>query len=187
MVYDDRAEAPPTGHQLPADFVAPRTWPRVWGIDWGKDLTHRSIAGVGIIDPEGRMYHTREVYKTRLRPDVLGRRAKEWIDSGVEPHPVAVVCDHDTANEGYQEGFEGASGLSLSLADKADRKKGIEATQARFDRAPDEGGTPGRARIFFRPGALDHPPDGVLSGHRTPDVRAGRHGGLRVRPGSAGR
>ena len=57
VVYDYRAEAPPAGHLLATDFVAPRDWPRVWGIDWGK--TAPTVLAVWAVDPEGRMYHTR--------------------------------------------------------------------------------------------------------------------------------
>jgi phage terminase large subunit len=152
VVYDYVAAAPPEGHLLPADFRAPPEWPRVWSIDWG--MTAPTSLGVWAVDPDCRMYRTREVYKTRLRPDVLGRRAREWIDSGEEPAPRAIVCDHD---EERKADFEKASGLALELADKRDRDKGIEATQARFDRADD-----GRARIFFREGAREHPADRFL-------------------------
>lgn len=142
-------------HLLPTGWIAPREWPRVWGIDWGK--TSPTVLGVWAVDPDGRMYATREVYKTRLRPDVLGRHVKEWISTGAEPIPRVIVCDHDTANEGYQENFERESGLSLQLADKADRKKGIEACQSRFDVADD-----GKPRIFFAPRACEHVPDSFL-------------------------
>lgn len=109
---------------------------------------------VGAVDPEARIHVTREAYKTRLRPDVLGKTAKGWIDSGVEPRPVAIVCDHD---EERKADFEKASGLHVDLADKRDRDKGIEALQARFDVADD-----GRARVFFREGMRDHPADRYL-------------------------
>jgi len=155
VIYEFVAEPAPRGHLLPRGWQAPREWPRVWGIDWGK--TAPTVLGVWAIDPEGRMHLTREVYKTRLRSDVLGRRAREWVESGAEPHPRAIVCDHDTANEGYQEGFEGASGLQLTLADKSDRNKGIEDCQARFDPADD-----GRPRVFFAEGAREHEPDRFL-------------------------
>lgn len=146
----------PARHLLPRGYPIPREWPRVWGIDWGK--TAPTVLGVWAIDTEGRMYLTREVYKTRLRPDVLGRRAREWVESGLEPRPRAIVCDHDTAREGYQDGFERASGLVLELADKADRKKGIEACQARFDPGADA-----RPRVFFVESAREHPADRFLA------------------------
>lgn len=158
VVYDYIAQPPPDGHLLPADWQAPREWPRVWGIDWGK--TAPTVLGIWAVDPEGRMYLTREVYKTRLRPDVLGKRAKEWIETGLEPPPRAIVCDHD---EERKADFQKASDLVVDLADKRDRDKGIEACQARFDRADD-----GRARIFFREASREHAPDSFLVDHGKP-------------------
>lgn len=153
VVYDYRA-APPEqgGHLLPESFRAPAEWPRVWSIDWGK--TSPTSLGIWAVDGEKRMHRTREVYQTRLRPDVLGKRAKKWIEEGTEPRPRAIVCDHD---EERKKDFEKASGLTVELADKRDRDKGIEATQARFDLADD-----GRARIFFRENAREHPADRYL-------------------------
>ena len=49
-------------HLLPAGWEAPREWPRVWGIDWGK--TAPTVLGVWAVDPDGRMYLVREVYQT---------------------------------------------------------------------------------------------------------------------------
>ncbi|HVK09432.1 MAG TPA: hypothetical protein VM597_11710 [Gemmataceae bacterium] len=59
------------------------------------------------------MYLVCEVYQTRLGPDVLGRRARGWMESGAEPAPRAIVCDHDTLRLRFQEQFEAASGLAL--------------------------------------------------------------------------
>lgn len=141
VVYD----YDPARHLLPADWAPPPDWPRVWGIDWGK--TSPTVLGLWAADPDGRMYAYREVYQTRLRPDQLGRWARREIDEGREPRPKAIVCDHD---EERKADFERASGLSLELADKKDRDKGIEALQARFDDADD-----GRPRIFLRPDARE--------------------------------
>lgn len=146
----------PAVHTWDRNRPIPRAWPRIWGIDWGKRVP--TALGIWAVDPEGRLLLTREVYQPHLRPDVLGKRAKRWIDRGDEPAPRAVVCDHDTGNDGYQTLFEKASGLSLELADKADRDQGIQATQARFDVDPDDG----QPRIAFCESTLDHTPDTAL-------------------------
>jgi len=146
----------PARHVHELGWEAPAAWPRVWSIDWGKRVP--TSLGVWAVDPAGRMHLNREVYQAHLRPDVLGRRAIGWVESGIEPRPVAIVCDHDTGNDGYQEAFEKASGLYLELADKADRDKGIQELQARFDLAAD-----GQPRIMFRAEALDHEPDRSLA------------------------
>lgn len=162
VVYDFVARYAPHGHLLPGDFRAPPEWPRVWAVDWGK--TAPTCLLVGAVDPHGRIHITREVYKTRLRPDVLGKRAAAWVEAGEEPRPRAIVCDHD---EERRADFEAASGLALELADKRDRDKGIEALQARFDF--DAGGMP---RVLIREGCREHPPDDFLAGNGRPTCLA---------------
>lgn len=130
----------PATHLKAHSWAPEQSWRRVWGIDWGK--TSPTVLGLWAIDPECRMHGYREVYQTRLRPDQLGKWAKDQIESGAEPRPLAIVCDHD---EERKQDFERASGLTLSLADKRDRDKGIEAMQAMFDVQPD-----GLPRVFFR-------------------------------------
>lgn len=146
----------PELHTWPTGRAVPRDWVRIWGIDWGKRVP--TALGVWAVDPEGRMVLTREVYQTHLRPDVLGRRVRRWVEEGAEPHPRLIVCDHDTGNDGYQRAFEESSGFALDLADKSDRDKGIQDTQARFDPDPDDG----RPRIYFCENCRDHDADPTL-------------------------
>jgi PBSX family phage terminase large subunit len=127
-------------HLHPADWQPEKSWRRVWGIDWGK--TSPTVLVFGAVDEVGRLHCYRELYQTRLRPDQLGKWAKEQISLGNESRPVAIVCDHDPERKQL---FEQASGLMLTLADKADRDKGIEAMQSRFDFSDGE-----LPRIFFR-------------------------------------
>jgi hypothetical protein len=147
----------PRIHLLPHEWEAPKHWPRVWGIDWGK--TSPTVLGIWAVDDEGRMYLTREYYKTRLRPDRLAAWVLEELSTGREPMPRAIVCDHDPERK---DDFEKACResqfpLALQMADKTDRDKGIEACQARFDVQAD-----GKPRIFFRQGSLANQPDRYL-------------------------
>lgn len=142
----------PERHELPRDWKPDASWARVWGIDWGKRSP--SVLQLWAVDPDGRMYLYREVFKTRQRPDLLGEWAKEEISSGRERHPHGIVCDHDEESKRL---FEVAIGLHLTNADKADRDKGIEEMQARFDVQED-----GRPRIFFSPLARCHDADQLL-------------------------
>lgn len=135
----------PAVHLKPASWSPDPAWRRVWGIDWGK--TSPTVLGLWAIDPACRMHGYREVYQTRLRPDQLGKWAKAQIISGKEPKPLAIVCDHD---EERKADFERASGLTVSLADKKDRDKGIESMQAMFDVQED-----GEPRVFFRADARE--------------------------------
>lgn len=139
--FDDNGQCIHPGHMLPESWTPPAEWPRVWGIDWGK--TSPTVLGLCAVDDDGRLYHYREVYQTRMRPDELGKWAKREIETGREKKPLAIVCDHD---EERKVDFEKASGLNLELADKRDRDKGIEAMQSRFDLDED-----GKPRIFFKP------------------------------------
>lgn len=150
--YDDAGTLTHPGHLLPAGWKAANLrpeWPRVWSIDWG--ISAPTVLQMWAVDPAGRMYLYREKFRVQLRPDILGRWAKELMQNGQEPRPRVVVCDHDEKNKAQ---FEQSSGLGLTLADKADRDRGIETTQERFDLDAD-----GLPRIFFCSDALDGEPD----------------------------
>lgn len=142
----------PEVHQLPKGWEPPRGWPRVWGVDWGESSP--TALGMFAVDPQGRMYHYREVYQTHLRADKLGEWAKAEVDSGREPVPHGIVCDHDPDKK---VDFERTSKLTLTMAEKADRLEGIQAMQERFDVQED-----GKPRMFLRPDALAHEPDRIL-------------------------
>ena len=110
------------------DFKVPASWRRCWSIDWGESSP--SVLQIWAYDPEGRMFLTRELYQSHLRADFMGTWAKKMLESGEEKIPEAVVCDHDDKKK---NAFEKTSGLSLRLADKADRDKGLAEMQTRYD------------------------------------------------------
>jgi phage terminase large subunit len=140
LVYDGYvAEPTPKGHILQPGWKAPNDWRRVWGIDWG--FTAPLSLGIWALDGDGRMYLTRELYVTRWRVDRVAKWARMMLDSGQEPKPVAIVCDHDPEAAAT---FEAVSNLTVEMADKTDRDKGIQQVQRRFDFAGDD-----RPRIFF--------------------------------------
>lgn len=148
----------PAVHDLPPGWEPPRDWRRVWGIDWGDRSP--TVLGFWAVDGEGRMYGYREVFKCRLRADELGAWVKkELLDTGLDVRPYAAVCDHDPDKK---DAFERASGVTLTMADKADRDRGIQAVQARFDRDAYDDGTLGKPRVFFKDNARCHEPDGSL-------------------------
>lgn len=163
--WDDPAEP---GHLLPAGWLPPRDWPRVWGIDWGESAPTALVmcaaeAFRAAGEPAARAHFYREKYRTRLRPDELGRWAAREIVSGREPTPRAIVGDHDPVMVAEFERGAREEGHSLHVqqADKRDKKEGITAVQARFDRRPEDDGKP---RIFFRPDALDEPDPAIDTG-----------------------
>lgn len=136
LVYDGYD---PKAHLLPAGWTPPPHWRRLWAIDWG--FSNPICLQFWAVDGDGRAYLYREFYHTQTRVEQLARWAVAEMEAGREPRPEAVVCDHDPE---CQATFEKYSGLSLELADKADKDGGIEEVQARFDRAAD-----GRPRLFI--------------------------------------
>ncbi len=143
---------PGPGHMLPAGWRPDKAWKTVWGIDWGESAP--TVLLMAAVDPQGRLYFYREYYRTRLRPDELGAWAAMELMTGREREPAAVVCDHDPVmKKEFEKGArEAGRHIHLRQADKADQKEGITQVQARFDRQLD-----GKARIFFRPDALEKP------------------------------
>lgn len=139
----DAADNP--GHLLPNGWKPPADWVRVWSIDWG--FTSPLVVQFWAVDGDGRMYLYREFYRTQIRAEAVGEWCKQELDSGREPRPRAVVCDHDPLMKAE---FEKGSGLHLDLADKKDLMAGIQIVQGRFDRAGD-----GRPRIFVADGCVE--------------------------------
>ncbi len=151
LVYDAYR---PEIHHLPPGFVIPKDWPRVWGIDFG--FTNPTSLLMMAYDGDGRVYVYKEFYATHKRAEEVARWAKAEVESGREPTPIAVVCDHDPECAASFRQY-GPPGIGLKLADKNDKLGGIEATQERLDAAGD-----GRPRLFFAPNMLAHAPDQTL-------------------------
>ena len=158
------AEDAPTGHLLPNDWRAPASWKRVWGLDWG-DRSPTVLLDFAV-DPDSRMYLDHEWYMTELRAYSLGKHAAEYLLAGGVA-PTAAVCDHDPEMKAeFERGAKEAGWpIVLQMADKRDKKRGIQAMQGRFDFAAVDR----RPRIFIRRKGLMHPPDPKLvdSGHPT--------------------
>lgn len=162
-------EYAPSLHKLPDNWRPPIEWPTAWSIDWGKRSP--SVLQIWSVDPEGRMYLFREVFKTRQRPDLLAEWACNEVSSGRERMPHSIVCDHDEESKKLFE--TAAPHLHLSNADKADRDKGIEEAQSRFDVQIDDG----RPRVFFSPTARDHKADQLLIDEGRPTSTIGELSG----------
>lgn len=151
LVYDGYC---PSTHDMLPGWAPPRDWPRVWGIDWG--FTNPTALIIMAFDGDGRIYIYKEFYKTHTRAEELARWAKAEVESGREPLPVGVLCDHDPECAATFRLY-GPPGIAVTMADKADKLGGIEATQERLDVQED-----GRPRLFFVPGMTAHSPDAVL-------------------------
>lgn len=155
LVYEQYRE---DVHLLPAGWVCPYDWPRVWSIDWGKDVP--SVLQVWAVDADRRMHMVREVYLTRQRGSDMGRHARRLIDVEGEPEPVAAICDHD---EEKRSTFEDEAKVPLTFADKTERDLGLDQVSDRLDLSND-----GRPRMFFARDAMRHPPDERLSDEGKP-------------------
>lgn len=122
-------------------FAVPEQWPRVLAVDFG--YTNPLVMQWWAVDPDGRMYLYREIYRTRFLVEDAARLALDL--SANEPAPAAVVCDHDAEGRAT---LERHTGWDTTPADKRVRA-GIQAVQARLRDAGD-----GRPRVFFARDAL---------------------------------
>jgi phage terminase large subunit len=151
LVYDGYN---PAIHNHPPGWKPPKDWPRVWGIDWG--FVNPTALLMIAVDGDGRMHVYREYYQTHRRAEEVAKWAKGEIESGREPRPLAMLCDHDPECAASFRAH-GPSGVGIILADKGDKIGGIEMVQERFDLAED-----GKPRIYLVPDMLAHRADQSL-------------------------
>jgi PBSX family phage terminase large subunit len=128
-------------------FEVPADWPRIWGVDFG--FTNPFCVQFYAIDPDGRLWLYRELYRTRRTVDEHARTILDAVtvvdeETGertwTEPKPIAVVADHDAGDRAI---LERELGLSTTPARK-DVKTGIQAVKARLRPAGD-----GKPRLFL--------------------------------------
>lgn len=103
-------------------FDVPDSWTRWWGVDFG--FTNPFVLQAWAEDPDGRLFLTGEVYRTRRTVDQHAAQVLElnW------PRPRATICDHDA--EGRAQ-LEKHLGISTVPAHKA-VTEGIQAVQVRL-------------------------------------------------------
>lgn len=122
-------------------FKVPDDWSWVWSVDFG--FTNPFVWQEWAIDPDGKAYLHREIYKTRSMVVDLAKQISRLVRG--MPRPLAVVCDHDAEGRAV---LERELGIKTTAACKRIRE-GIQAVQARL--TPAEDGSP---RLFFMRGAL---------------------------------
>lgn len=127
-------------------FTIPAEWQRYMAIDFG--FTNPTVIQWWAVDPDGRLYLYREIYKTKTLVEdharamlniVNPKKRKKWQ----ETEPVAIICDHDAEGRATFERHTGRS----TVAAKKDVKEGIEAVKSRLKIASD-----GKPRIFIMRG-----------------------------------
>lgn len=121
-------------------FEVPADWRRIVSIDFG--FTNPFVCQWWAIDPDGRMYLYRELYRTRRT--VRDHAAQIGALTGSE-HIEAWVCDHDAEDRAT---LEQELNIRTIGADKA-VSRGIQDVNQRLTAQDD-----GRPRLFLMRGAL---------------------------------
>ncbi len=124
-------------------FPIPREWPRYLAVDFG--YTNPFVCAWWAMDPDGRLFCYREIYKTKTLVEDHAKQIKHlsrWGLEGGDPLPREIICDHDAEDRAT---LERHLGLMTSPAHKS-VSDGIQATAARMRLAGD-----GKPRLaFFR-------------------------------------
>ncbi len=126
----------------------PHDWVRYWSVDFG--YTNPFVLQCWAVDPDGRAYLYRELYRTKRlvedhARDILKIVTKADGITWTEPRPHAIICDHDAEDRATLE-------RHLEMPTTAAMKTvsdGIQAVQARLRVQPD-----GRPRLYLNPAAL---------------------------------
>lgn len=151
MVYEDSWNS----KNLINRFTIPQEWPRYLSIDFG--YTNPFCCQWWALDPDGRLYRYREVYKTRTLVEDHCQAiaiASGWYHllpkahpqysarprANADPLPRVVICDHDAEDRAT---FERHMGLYTTAAKKTVRD-GIQAVSVRLRPAGD-----GKPRLFL--------------------------------------
>lgn len=131
-------------------FRVPPDWRRIWCVDFG--YTNPFVWQLLAVDPDDRVFLTREIYKTGLAVEDAARMI--LAHTGDEPRPEAIIRDHDREDGVTLERHLG--GMSTTPANKA-VLAGIDLVNTRMRKAGD-----GKARLFVFQNALVHDPDPAL-------------------------
>lgn len=138
LVYEDWNDAV----HLVDKFDVPESWPRYMAVDFG--YTNPMVVQWWAVDPDGRAYLYREIYKTQTLVEDMARLALSFMQDRhgkwTEPKPKALICDHDA---------EGRATLArhLKMSTRAADKRvkiGIQQVQSRLRVAGD-----GRPRLMI--------------------------------------
>ena len=140
LVFDDWRDEDNIVDTLP-DMTG---WPLLLSVDFG--YSNPFVCQWWRIDPDGRMWLTREIHQTQTLVEDHARRIKEIMgEHPEEPRPFAVVADHDSEDRAT---LTRHLGLPTVAARKA-VSRGIQLVQARTRKAGD-----GRPRLLVYRHAL---------------------------------
>lgn len=158
VIYEDFQDEIHVLNEIPSTEAkdhagVPMEWPRYWSVDFG--FIHPFVLSCWARDPDGRLYHYREIYRTHVTVDVHARTIMDIVaprdPQGTrhwrEPRPSAIICDHDAEGRAV---LERELGMSTEPAHKS-VLEGIDAVQVRMKLGHDN-----RPRIFFLRNAVVH-------------------------------
>lgn len=123
-------------------FTLPPEWPRYLAIDFG--FVHPFVCLWAAMDNDGRLYIYRQIYKTKTLVEDHAkeiRRVSRWGESGGDPLPRLLICDHDAEDRAT---LERHVGLRTIPAHK-NVSGGLQAVASRFK---DAGNGKPRVMIF---------------------------------------
>jgi len=138
MVYQDSWDR---SKNLINRFPIPPEWPRYLSIDFG--YNNPFVCLWFAVDPDGRLYCYRQLYKTHLLVEDAAKEIKNvsrWGTKDGEPLPRAIICDHDAEDRATLERHLGL----YTIPAKKTVSDGIQAVATRLRPAGD-----GRPRLFF--------------------------------------
>ena len=117
----------------------PREWPMILSIDFG--FSNPFVCQWWRVDPDGRMYLTREIHQTQTLVEDHAKRIKAILAENRESEgmPTAVICDHDAEDRAT---LTKHLGLPTVAAKKA-VSRGVQLTTARMRTAGD-----GKPRLY---------------------------------------
>lgn len=132
-------------------FPIPPDWEIFWAVDFG--LVNPFVWQQFAIDPDGRLYLTKEIYSTGKLVEDHARMIREVTVS--DRPPVDVITDHDAEGRAT---LERHLDVYTTPADKTIKEReGIEAVASRLRPAAD-----GYRRLYVFKGALVNDPDPEL-------------------------
>jgi phage terminase large subunit len=135
VIYGDWDESV----HLVKPFDVPEDWPLYLSVDFG--YVNPTVVQWWRLDPDGRLYLTREIYATGALVEDHARQIQQIMrEHPKEPRPTRVVCDHDAEDRAT---LERHLGYSTTAAHKT-VSDGIQAVQSRLRAAGD-----GKPRLFI--------------------------------------
>jgi phage terminase large subunit len=120
-------------------FEVPPEWPLFLSIDFG--YSNPFVCQWWRVDPDGRLYLTREIHQTQTLVEDHAKRIKQILieNRDTEGWPTHTVCDHDAEDRAT---LTRHSGLATTAARKA-VSRGVQLMDSRLRPAGD-----GRPRLF---------------------------------------